>query len=79
MIVRELDGYYWNSLSALLDEAYKRHRQLMARYQTMMRDSHPSTYGQGKLIDLNAHWITTLKNELDRHPGAVARRGNDGG
>jgi hypothetical protein len=73
MIVKTLDGYYWNSLRFLKQEAQRRHRSLMSRYATMERMGHPSTYGQGKLIELNAEWLERLSTELGNASPPLAK------
>lgn len=67
-----VDGYYLNSLRAWIDRLRDEHRKLMARHARLERQGHPSTYGQGKLIDLNARMIELVDSALteailDRH------------
>ena len=63
-----LDGYYWNSLTTWQSDLLKQRRQLMARYASLERQQHPSKFGQGKLIELNAAIIALVSAALaERH------------
>jgi len=66
VIVRQLDSYYWNGVRAWLIAAYDERRKLMARYASLVRQSHPNTFGQGRLIELNQEWISRLEDEFDK-------------
>jgi len=63
MIIKQLDGYFENSINAWRDLLMKRQRQLMTRYTFMEKLNHPSTYGQGVLIDINKKLIQNLDRE----------------
>lgn len=72
-----LDGYYWNSIIAWRNEALKHRRQMMARYASLERQSHPCKYGQGRLLDIQRRWIETLDAELAMRPSSPSAKGAD--
>lgn len=73
MIVKQLDGYFGNSINDWRDQLVKRHRRLMARCNALQRQGHPSTYGQSVLIDINAKLIAALDRQYKKAPALLER------